>query len=234
MAVFRLIAPFAIVVEVIVADHIARNVFCGDGAVFLHVALGGPAIETVGTGSLLNAVLNVFCAVEFGALTGMNFVSLATGGDFAFAANHGHAGRVAVIIHVDAKGACLFDREYKIRSVHFVEVALAKFANAEIDATFREAHLRDSLIEIEEGKSGHAAQVDGGHTSLQFGAGILVDPDLVADGHGAVFRGATPIALPAGLQRDGTIDIADAGNARGRIFLFVRSPLRSRKTQKTG
>src|SRR5438128_1503001 len=45
---------------------------------------------------------------------------------------------------------------------------------------------------------------------------------------------AAPIALSAGLQRNGAIRVADAGDARGRIFLFVRSRLRSRKTQKTG
>jgi len=93
--------------------------------------------------------------------------------------------------------------ESQIRSVHFVEIALAKFADAEINAAFGEAHLRDALIEVQEGKSGHAAQMDGRGARLQFGPGIFVNPDLVTNGDGAVFRGAAPIALSAGLQRDG-------------------------------
>src|SRR5438309_2672642 len=177
VAIFGLIAPVAIVVEIIVADHVARNVFCRDGAVFLQVALGSPAVKTVGTGSLFNTVLNVFGAVEFSALTRMDFVGLAAGGDFAFAANHGHAGGVAVLSNVNAKSARFLDSECQIRSVHFIEIALTKFADAEIDAAFSEAHLRDSLIEIEEGKGGHASEMDGGGTGLQFGAGIFVDPN---------------------------------------------------------
>src|SRR5260370_25340144 len=74
----------------------------------------------------------------------------------------------------------------------------------------------------------------GGGASLQFGAGMFVDPNLVADGHWTVSSSAAPIALSAGLQRYGTIHVADAGDARWRIFFFIRSRLRSRKTQKTG
>src|SRR5213594_2382646 len=77
-------------------------------------------------------------------------------------------------------------------------------------------------------------RMDRSGTRLQFGAGIFVHPNFVADGHGTVSGGAAPIALSAGLQRNGAIRVADAGDARGRIFLFVRSRLRSRKTQKTG
>src|SRR5438034_3901739 len=75
-------------------------------------------------------VLNVFRAVEFGPLARMNFVSLAAGGNFAFAANHGYAGGVAVFIYVNAKRSCFLDGESQVRSVDFVMVALAKFANA--------------------------------------------------------------------------------------------------------
>ena len=81
----------------------------------------------------------------------MNFVSLAAGGNFAFAANHGYAGGVAVFIYVNAKRSCFLDGESQVRSVDFVKVALAKFANAEIDATLRKSHLGDALVEVQEG-----------------------------------------------------------------------------------
>ncbi len=71
-------------------------------------------------------------------------------------------------------------------------------------------------------------------TGLQFGAGILVNPDLVAGGHRAIPGGCSPITFPAGLQGNGTIYITDARNARGRILFFIRSRLRRDKTQKTG
>src|SRR5437762_2919616 len=47
---------------------------------------------------------------------------------------------------------------------------------------------------------------------------ILVDPNLVADGHRAVLGCASPIALSAGLQRHGAFDDADARHTLGRIF----------------
>ncbi len=96
----------------------------------------------------------------------MNFIGLATGGHFAFAADHGHAGGVPVLIHVDAKGSGFFDRESQIRRIHFVDIALAQFADTEINAAFRKAHLRDALVQVQEGERGHAAKMDGSGAGL--------------------------------------------------------------------
>src|SRR5258708_6006880 len=233
VAVFRFIAPVSIVVQIAVAGHVARNVLSGNGVVLFSVALSGPTIETVGTRSLVNAVLDVVRAAEFGTLARMNFVGFAASGNFAFAANHGHARRVAVFINVNAKSACFLDGESQIRSVYFVEIALPQFADTEVQTAFRKTHLRDALVKVQERKRGHTAEMHRGSASLQFGAGILIHPNLVADGHRAVFGGATPVALPAGLQGHGAIHVADARDARGRIF-FIRSRLRHHKTQKTG
>src|SRR5258708_8134251 len=183
----------------------------------------------MGPRSLFNVVLNVVRAVEFGALAGMNFIGFAAGSNFAFAANYGHAGGVAIFINVNAKSTRLFNDEGQIRSVHFVDIALTQFADTEVDATFRKAHLRDALIKVQEGKRGHAAEMHRGRAGLQFGAGIFVNPDLVSDGHRTVFGGTAPIALSAGLQGDGTVDVADARDARWRIF-FIRSRFRRGKT----
>src|SRR5258707_2672167 len=78
--------------------------------------------------------------------------------------------------------------------------------------------------------------LDGRRAGLQFGAGIFVDPICVTDGHRTVSGGTAPIALPPRLQGDGTFNVADARDARGRIrFLFLaRLRLRSHNTQKTG
>ena len=92
MAILGLIAPRAVIVEVI-ADHVARNIARGKRVVFLEVAILCPAVEAIGTRSAINVEFDVVVrAVEFGALTGMNFVSLAAGGDFTFTANYSDAG----------------------------------------------------------------------------------------------------------------------------------------------
>ncbi|PYU87398.1 MAG: hypothetical protein DMG51_02360 [Acidobacteria bacterium] len=148
VAVFRLVTPGAVVVEVVITDHVARYVARGGRVVFFAVALSGPAVEAVGTGSFLNDVVDAVRAGEFPALTGMHFIGLAAGGNFPLAANHGHTRRVAVFIYVKAKCPSLLHGESQVRGVNFVKVALAQFTDAEVDAAFRKAHLRDALVKI--------------------------------------------------------------------------------------
>ena len=148
VAVFGLITPGAVVVEVVVADHVARYVVRGDRVIFFAVALSSPTVEAVGAGSLFNDVVDVVRAGEFPALTGMHFIGLAAGGNFTFAANHRHTRRVAVFININAKCASLLHGESQIRSVNLVEIAFAKFTDAEVDTAFRKAHLCDALVKI--------------------------------------------------------------------------------------
>src|SRR6266567_3123370 len=91
MPVPRLIAPGAVIIEVVVADHIARNVTRGNRVVFLQVALRSPTIEAVGTRRTINVVFDVFRTVEFRALAGMYFIRLAAGGDFTLPAEFADA-----------------------------------------------------------------------------------------------------------------------------------------------
>src|SRR5713101_1525538 len=148
VAVFRFVAPVTVIIQIAVARRIARNVLSGNRVVFLQVALRGPAVEAVRTRSLFNVGLNFVGAIEFGALTEMNFIGFAAGGHFALAANDGHAGGVAIFIYVNAKCSGLLDSESQIRGIHFVEIAFAQFTDAEVDAAFRETHLRDALIKV--------------------------------------------------------------------------------------
>ena len=101
---------------------------------------------------------------------------------------------------------------------------------------FRDAHLHDVFVEIQEGKRGHAAHVNGGLTRLQFGARGFVGPELVAHGHRTVHGGATPVACAARLKRNRAVKKTDARHARRRIA-FVRAGILARtrrKAEKTG
>ena len=99
----------------------------------------------------------------------------------------------------------MLDRENRIRSIDFIKIAFANFFDAKIDGTFRDAHLRNGLIEVEEGKSGHAAEMNGNDTGLQFRAGIFVGPKFIADGHRPVQSSGAPIACATGLNGNGTV-----------------------------
>src|SRR5215467_1962116 len=238
MAVFRLLAPFAVAVEVVVAGDVARDIVSRFGAIFSQVALFSPFVEPIGARGAQDAVSGIlFGAAEFGLLAGVNFVRFSGGADFAFAAKHGDARRIPGLVDVNAKIAGLAHVEDDIWRVNFIDVALAQFANAEIDGTFGNAHLSHAFIEVEERKSGHAADMERGLSRLQFGTGIFVHPDFVANGHGAVLGGIAPIPFSAGLQRDGTFDDADAGDALGRIFggvVVIGVRLRRSEKQKAG
>src|ERR1700730_11518519 len=234
MAIFRLILPRTGIIEIAVARRFARNILSGNRVVFFQVAVSSPAVEAVRTGSFVHNVVDVVRAGEFPALTGVHFIGLAAGGNFPFATDHGHAGGIAGFIYVNAKCPSLLHGESQIRSVHFVEVTFAQFTDAEVDAALGKAHLRDALVKVQEGESCHTAKMDGSRASLQFSSRILVHPKLVADSDRTVSGRATPVTFPAGLQGYGTVNKADTCDARWGILFFIRSRLRSGKTQKTG
>src|SRR5690349_11644807 len=94
-AVIRNFTPRAVIVQIVVARHVARNILRGNRVVFLQISLLRPAIETVRFGRRADAVLNILGAVKFAALARMNIIGLAPGGNFAFAADHGNARGVA-------------------------------------------------------------------------------------------------------------------------------------------
>ena len=136
---------------------------------------------------------------DVAALACVHQIGLSSSCDFALAANHGYGGVVSVFVHIHAESACFADGEREIRGVNFVGIALAQFADAEIYVAFGQPHLNHILIEIEEKESGHAAEVNGGLSSLKFSTRILVGPKLVTDGDRAVLGSGTPIACAAGL-----------------------------------
>ena len=140
MPVLRFLAPSAMIIEVVIARDVARNVISRSRAVLFQVALFGPLIESVGTRRPNDAVRGIiFCAVEFRLFAGMHFVSLSSGSDFAITANHSNTGGVAGFIYIDAKRAGLPHIEHRVRRIHFVDVALVQFADAKVDGTLGNA-----------------------------------------------------------------------------------------------
>ena len=198
--VLRLFVPRAMIVQVAVSHHVARNVFCGNRIVFFQIAFRGPAIQPVGTRRALNIGFDILRASEFSLLTGVNRVRLAAGGDFALSANDGDARILAALIHINAERARLLHHESQIRRVQFVDIALAQLPHTKINAAFREAHLNDVAIQVQKRKSRHATQMNGSLSRLQLRSRIFVHPQLVADSHRAVLCRTAPVTLSAGLQ----------------------------------
>lgn len=69
MAVLGDVAPIAVVVQIVVTSHVARNVPRGNCVIFLQVAVFGPTIQVVGSGRAIHCVVNLIYAGEFGAFS---------------------------------------------------------------------------------------------------------------------------------------------------------------------
>src|SRR5271157_656003 len=129
--VIGLLAPCAVLVQVAVANRIARNVFGRWGVVFLQVTILRPAIQIIrGRRSGCREFHVVVCTGDVGALTGVNGVGLPARGNFTLAADDGNAGVVTVLVDVDAEIARFTNGERKIGRVHFAVIALENFTNA--------------------------------------------------------------------------------------------------------
>src|SRR5271154_3982088 len=100
-------------------------------------------------GGVLNAGVG---ADKLSALARVYRVNLACGGHFPLTANGGDARSVAVLRHVNAIRTGFLYREGHIWGIDFIYVALAHFAHAEVDAAFRQAHLRYRAVQIHKGK----------------------------------------------------------------------------------
>src|SRR5262249_7972014 len=160
VAIFGNFVPSAVVVEVAVADGVARNIFCGSGIIFLSIAAISPAIKTIWPWSWRNAVTNILRAVKLPPLAGLDRIGLAAGRNFALTANYADASGFTVFRNVNAKRTGLADGKCQIWGVYFVDFTFAEFANMEIERTFCDAHLNRIVIEVEKRKSGHASYVN--------------------------------------------------------------------------
>src|SRR5580704_14329904 len=220
--VLRIFLPSAVIVEITVANDISRNVARGSGIVFLQIAFLRPTVESIrlrrGTCSVVNVSVG---AGDIGSFACVQGVVLTGGGNFAFATNHGDAGEIPVFVDVDTECSGLRDGERKIWRVHFIDVALTNFTNAEINFSFRKPHLNYVVVEVEKGERGHVAEVNGDLAHLKFRAGVCVAPKFVADGDRPILGSSAPIAGAARLDRNRTVENADTSNATRRIVAVV-------------
>jgi hypothetical protein len=239
MTVIRLLAPSSVVIEVGGAGRFRRNISRGDGVLFPQIAIISPLIKTVLWERLRDRGLDIIRAIECAALTSLDIISLSAGGYLPFPTDDCNAGGFAVFVYVNAERAGFSNVESQIGSIYFIDVTFANFLDAEVDGTFRKAHLGDVLIEVQEREGSHAAEMDRNDAGLQFSAGIFVGPEFVADGQGTIECCAAPVPLAAWLKRNRAIEIANASNT-GRWVACVRSValtgrrIRSHKGEKTG
>src|SRR5439155_11585574 len=185
------------------------------------IAIVGPAIEIIGSGRAGDEVADVVSPVELAALAGVNGVVLAVGDNLTLAADRGNSSPVAIFIHFHAESASLRNRKSDIRRVYLVHITLAHFAHAKIDGAFSQPHLHGLLVEVQEGKRGHARDVNRSLACLQLSPRIIVRPNFIADRYRTIARSRSPVALTTRLERHAAVDVAQTSDPGWGILLRV-------------
>ena len=221
VAVGRIVAPVAIVVEVLVADDIGRKVVRGARIIVSVIAGFGPSIKVVRTVKLFHIGVKLIGTAECGALAAAEFIALASARGFAIAFANADDGVVSIGADFNAIMTGLEDGEGLVGCVDLEIVVFMQAAHGDIDCAGGELKLHGIVVEIDEGEAGHGAEADDGRPELHFGAGTLVGPKLVAGRQGTVGNGSHPIAFAGGLEGNGTFHVAQASNAARRIVLVL-------------
>ncbi len=219
--VVRIIAPVAIVVQILIADHIVREILRRTREVVTVVATFGPGIEFVGAVKRLDVGIERVRSAERAGLSAAQIVALARANGLALArADADH--RVAAIgtrLHAIVTG--LGDRERLVRRIDLKVIVLAQPAHRDVDRARRKLDLNRIVVEVQEGEASIGCQADHGRSQLHFGARVLIGPELVARSHRTVRNGSHPVAFAGGLKRNRTLQVTEAGHPAGRIILIL-------------
>jgi hypothetical protein len=208
VAVGGVIAPVAVAVEVFVADDIRREVVRGRGIIVAVIAGFGPSVEVVRTVKLFHVGVKLVGTAECGALATAEFVALASARGFSIAFANADDGVVSIRADFDTIVTGLQDGEGLVRRVYLEVVVFMQAAHGDVDCAGGELNLHGLVVEVEEGESGHGSEADYGRSELDFGAGTLVGPKLVAGGQGTIGNGPYPIAFAGGLEGNRTFHVA--------------------------
>ena len=130
-------APASVVVEVFVSDDIGRNIARGLRAIFAAVAVTAPVVEVVGViAESLNVGVELVDPGKRAGFAGMNGISGAPTGDFAFTFADNNDGGIARFVDVDFVVARTKDRESKVGCIDFESFVLLEPPHAHVKSAF--------------------------------------------------------------------------------------------------
>ena len=215
-AVAGFVAPDAIGVEILIADHGGRHVDGRGAAFFSRVLGGGELIEVVGR--IGGADVGSCICCEVGGLAGVDREAVAVGGDFDFAGNDRDHGGVAGGVGIDAVVASAEEGDCALGRIHFIEVGVFEAAEADFHGAFGEADLHGLVVEIEETEVGLAVKAEGVGSDVHFSAGAGVGVDVVAGGERVIECRGGPGIDGSGLEGDVAVHPVEPCDAGGRVL----------------
>jgi hypothetical protein len=192
-AVVAVVLPFAVLVQVLVADHLGRDVLAAARLRIALVALVHPGVEIVAAVDVADRDGGQVGVDEAVAAPGEHValrVVLAVHGGLAV--EHGDAGGAAVDIHAYAAG--LVDHQRHRRRVDLVALALLELAHTEAQRALGQFDLRQLLVQVEQAHVGALVEPQRGAAQFQLSARVVAAGELVAGGQRAVDAGVAPVA----------------------------------------
>ena len=221
VSVVGIVAPVAVVVEIVIADDVGCEVVRRAGIVMAVVASFRPTIERIGLADLFDIGIERIGAAESAGLSAVQRIGLPVAGGLAFAFADGNDGVAAIFAGINAVVAGLSDRKCQVRGIDLEIIAVVEPAHGEADGARSKLNLYGVVIEIEKRESRIWGKANHSRSKLNFGAGILVGPKFVAGGHGTVGNGSDPVIFARGLEGNGALHVSQASDSGWRIVLIL-------------
>src|SRR5258708_1754322 len=222
-AVFGNGAPAAVVVEVFVADNVARDVAGRSGMVFAAITVATPVVKIVIVNAdPLDVGVELVGPSKRADFTRMNGVSSATTGDFAFAVADNDDGGVTCFVDVNLVIAGTKNRKSQVRRIDFESFVVVQTAHPHVNGALSDADLRHTVVEIQERKASVAGETDRCGAEVQLSTRAIVGPKLVAGGHRAIDNSGNPVVGASRVERNSAARVAEAGDAALRVPLHWR------------
>ena len=150
MSVVGIIAPVALIIQIVIADHIARKILRGTGRIVAVIAILGPVIERIESVNWLDIGGKRVRSAECTSLPRAQIEALAAAGGLAFAHADAYHGVAPVRTRLHAIAARLQDRERLVRRIGLEVIVLAKSAHRNIDRARTKLDLNRIVIQVQE------------------------------------------------------------------------------------
>ena len=166
LAVTRVVAPVAMGVQVLVADHVRRHITRRDRVVIYAVAGSAPAVEIVRW--LRNQVLVIAQAgaAEAVSLARIQQVGRAFSISLTLALAQHDVGGIAVGVHRDPVLTRLAQCKGQVGSVYFHRLVWRQPRHTHIQRAFGQLQLGNTVVQVEHRNAGVGAHADHRTTDL--------------------------------------------------------------------
>src|ERR1039458_1620928 len=204
-AIARNVAPVAVLVEVFVSRHLARNVICGIRLIFSLIAIQRPIVESIFRGHLAKFVIQTIAASECGVLARHHRIGRTTAGNLAASAPHRHFRSIAVRIHIDAVIPRLHHNERHVRRVDLVGVFIIHVPDFHNQRSLRQTNLCSAVTDLEQRDARLGAEAKRRRSDVHLRPRIFVRPKIVARHQRTIEHCRDPVVFSTRLERHRSI-----------------------------